>query len=216
MTSAEYKPGETPETAPADKPKRTRRTKAQMHAERQANVAKRALPDASHPNDIGPETREPTQESKGQEKPDKYDIASKRRASSRKKFENSGFLQGQQLLAAQRPGFVRRWVNDEKGKLDRRQDQGYTFVGEGAENEPFEATSDDIGSRKSQRVGVTDDKQPLRAYLMEIPEDFYKQDQQEKARRTDAKTRSASTEATSDSPGSKAYIPEGGSQFKLE
>lgn len=204
MTSEEYKPdtATAPET-PVVKTRAPRRSKAQMAADRESNVEQRQ---AAHAEKNPPPPV----------KADKYDIASKRRASSRKKFEESGFLQGQQLLAAQRPGFVRRWVNDEKGKLDRRQDQGYTFVGEGAANEPFEATSDDIGSRKSQRVGVTDDKQPLRAYLMEIPEDFYKQDQQEKARRTDAKTRAVSTEAASDSPGSKAYIPEGGSQFKLE
>lgn len=206
MSSEEFKPEieTTPET-PADKPKRTRRTRAQMAADRETNVEKRqAVHAEKNPSEV-----------KETGKPDKYAIAAERRKGSREKFEKSGFLQGQQLLAAQRPGFVRRWVNDEKGKLDRRQDQGYTFVGEGAENEPFEATSDDIGSRKSQRVGVTDDKQPLRAYLMEIPEDFYKQDQQEKARRTAAKAQAASTDPASDSPGSKSYIPEGGSQFKL-
>lgn len=145
-------------------------------------------------------------------KPDKYAIAAAKRKKYLENKANSGAHEGQKLVAPLRPGFVRRWVNDQKGKLDRMESRGYTCVEEGAADEPFEATSDNAGSKISQRVDFVDGE-PLRAYLMEIPEEFHKQDQQEKE---------ASILETVDAVkkggaiGSQAYVPKGSSQYELE
>lgn len=77
----------------------------------------------------------------------------------------------QRLEAPQRAGFVRRWVNDWPGRLVAAKSAGYSFVYIEAEEE---------GSRRSETVGVNEDGSPLLAYLMEIKESFYRQDQEAK------------------------------------
>lgn len=73
------------------------------------------------------------------------------------------------LGIAQKPGYVRRWVNDWPGRLLRAQQAGYEFVAD--------ATSKDEDGRMKRHVGTHPDGSPLFAYAMEIREEFYKEDQ---------------------------------------
>lgn len=79
----------------------------------------------------------------------------------------------QRLGAPLRKGYARRWINDSPGRVEHAEKRsGWTFV----------TKKDEEGreERWSEIVGVNDDGNPLRAYLMEIPKEFYDQDQAEK------------------------------------
>ena len=93
------------------------------------------------------------------------------------------------LDAKPRPGFVRRWVNEEIGAVEAYEEAGYSLVlEEGAD------TSDTGVQNASQHGSVTRrvvNKDPNAstkyAVLREIPEEFYKEDQAEKQRLLDEK-----------------------------
>lgn len=78
------------------------------------------------------------------------------------------------LQAPQRPGFVRRWVNDDGNRIANAEELAYDFV-----HEPG-AQSTDVGSRVSRLVGTKANGEPLRSYLMETPEEEYRAGQDEK------------------------------------
>lgn len=78
----------------------------------------------------------------------------------------------QKMGAPKRAGYVRRWVNDTPGRLIQAQEAGYEFVAD----EESAHEKGRAGARKL-RVGVTEEKVSLYAYLMEIPEEFYNEDQ---------------------------------------
>lgn len=82
-----------------------------------------------------------------------------------------------QMTTTQRPGFVRRWVNDVPGRLAAFQEAGYEFV---TEDGAADKNSDIGGSRQSINVGTNKDGSPMRAYLMEQREDYYREDQADK------------------------------------
>lgn len=80
---------------------------------------------------------------------------------------------GLKLHAAERPGYVRRFVNDDKNRIAELQELGYTFA---------EATSEAThgpGSRINRLAGTTDDGAPMKTYLMETPVELYEQGRQE-------------------------------------
>ena len=77
------------------------------------------------------------------------------------------------LNASKREGYVRRWINDVPGRLNAAQQAGYEFVSD----DPL-AASTNTGTRISQ---VVDKSTGLTSYLMEIPEEFYEEDQAKKA-----------------------------------
>lgn len=92
------------------------------------------------------------------------------------------------LQADAREGYVRRWVNDEPGRLDMFKEAGYEFVtdpklqvGEGDDI----SQRPGLGTAVSRHVGIRADNQPQRAYLMEIPEEYYKEDQTAKMQQVD-------------------------------
>lgn len=86
------------------------------------------------------------------------------------------------LTAEQRPGFVRRWVNDVDDRLERAKDAGYTSVLKPTEvGDPKAGADSQMGTIVAKSVGGG-----TRAVLMEIPEQFYREDQDAKARRVDA------------------------------
>jgi hypothetical protein len=87
----------------------------------------------------------------------------------------------QKLQANNREGFVRRWINDDRQRLQLAQQAGYDFV---LHDEVAKSTDD--GGKISQIVGSKDGGGALRAYLMEIREDWYWDDQAEKQKRIDA------------------------------
>jgi hypothetical protein len=79
------------------------------------------------------------------------------------------------LLAPARPGYTRRWVNDDSNRIAQADDLAYDFV-----YEP-DAQSTDVGSRISRLVGTKANGEPLRAYLMETPDELYAEGLAEKA-----------------------------------
>ena len=105
-----------------------------------------------------------------------YAKAAERRAQSRKQLEEMGSLPDQTLIGGKKDGFVRRWVTNEPANLDRKARKGYSFV----DND--EAPTTNIGSAKSHITGVQKSGEAQLSYLMEIPEEFHTEDQQEKER----------------------------------
>lgn len=75
-------------------------------------------------------------------------------------------------------GMVGRWLNDEAGRIEAARNAGYEHV--------MESTGID-GEEKpvSMVVGVAENGHPLKAYYMEIPEKFYREDQQAKQKEVD-------------------------------
>ncbi|MCX8125831.1 MAG: hypothetical protein N3E40_01625 [Dehalococcoidia bacterium] len=80
----------------------------------------------------------------------------------------------------ERPGYVRRIINDKPGRLEDAVAAGWQFVT--YETPGYEdlstATTAGLDSRVSRVVGVNDDGSPMRGYLMEIPEEIYNRDQE--------------------------------------
>lgn len=89
-------------------------------------------------------------------------------------------IQQAKLSASQREGYVRRWVNDDRNRVQAALGAGYQFVAI-----DVLAKSEDAGNRVSQIVGTKEGGHPLVAYLMEIPEAWYKEDQQAKSQQVD-------------------------------
>ncbi len=79
------------------------------------------------------------------------------------------------LGAPERKGYVRRFVNDVGGRLQDAKAGGYQFVED--ETTVEGAESDGLGNRVTRVVGTKESGAPLNAYLMEIKEDWYKEDQ---------------------------------------
>lgn len=78
------------------------------------------------------------------------------------------------LSAPQRLGYVRRWVNDTGNRIAMAEEMAYDFVTDPA------AQTTDVGSRISRLVGTQANGEPMRAYLMETPEEEYRAGAEEK------------------------------------
>ena len=78
------------------------------------------------------------------------------------------------LGAPERPGFVRRWFNDNKNRIAEGEELAYDFVTDKG------VKSTDPSSRISRIVGSGENGEPLRSYLMETPEEFYQEGLAEK------------------------------------
>lgn len=70
----------------------------------------------------------------------------------------------QKLSYPSREGFHRHWFNDEPGRIIRARDAGY------------EQVHDPNGRPVSTVVGIGRGGQPLVAFLMEIPEEYFRED----------------------------------------
>ena len=137
----------------------------------------------------------------------KDQAAAEMRANSRSAAKNLTGLSTQKLLAPKRPGFVRRWVKDVGNRLAEVQRKGYSFVSK-SEIDAKEVFSTDAGDKVSQ-VGGIDSGNPFRLYLMEISEEFAKEDAEEKEasrRATEDQIRRASVGSQGLS-GSEIYNP---------
>jgi hypothetical protein len=91
---------------------------------------------------------------------------------------------GNVLTAEQRPGFVRRFVNDQDGRVERFKDAGYTPVLDQS------ADTSAQGAGKPSLLGNVVRKSVgggRHAVLMEIPQEWYDEDQELKQREVDAK-----------------------------
>jgi len=147
---------------------------------------------------------------------DKYDIARKRRMEAREKFKSTGAIAGQKLFAPQKKDFHRHWINDEDNRLEELLDKGYVFV----DDKDQVISSDNIGTRKSKLVGTKRAGGPLTAYLMETPEKFYREDQQEKESLIQSHESQVRNAVSGDGKGigssGRVYNPAEGSNHLLE
>ncbi len=85
------------------------------------------------------------------------------------------------LTCEQRPGDVRRWVNDEPGRVERFKAAGYETVTDDLKvGDPRADTSTQMGSAVTADGGGG-----VRMVLMEIPEGFYREDQAAKQQHVD-------------------------------
>jgi hypothetical protein len=81
------------------------------------------------------------------------------------------------LSVPARKGYVRRWINDTEGRLANAESGGYQFVEDPAlqiGEADIDNANRDLGARTSRVVDKTTGQ---KAYLMEIKEEFYKEDQ---------------------------------------
>jgi hypothetical protein len=74
------------------------------------------------------------------------------------------------LAAAERPGYHRCWMNDEGNTLQEAEAAWYNYVTE-------HESSTGEGSKVRKLVGTKEGGAPLYAYLMEIEQDLWEQDQ---------------------------------------
>ena len=80
------------------------------------------------------------------------------------------------LTAPKRPGFVRRIVNDIGDRVKMFQEAGYNIVNDGTDvGDPKIGKPTQLGSNTNPHVGSGQ-----KAFLMEIPEEYYKEDQERK------------------------------------
>ena len=118
------------------------------------------------------------------------------------------------LSVPQRPGYVRRWVNDTEGRLMQAEQGGYQFATDqslqiGAVD--IDNVNRDLGARISR---VVDKSTGQKAYLMEIKEDYYAEDQSAKVRQVAEKDRLIKTGKLDD--GESRYIPDEGRGISIE
>lgn len=108
--------------------------------------------------------------------------ARQRREDASKEQKSIGALPGQRLVAAKIPGLESRWVNNTPGRVDAMLKRGYSFLK--AKKETGSILTTDIGTAKSQIVGTAATGGALRAYLMVIPQELYRENQKIKEQRT--------------------------------
>lgn len=103
----------------------------------------------------------------------------------------------QKLAYPDRQGFHRHWFNDVPGRVTRALEAGYEHV------------KDNEGKNVREIVGTAEGGGPLHAFLMEIPEEWYKEDmaaqQREINERENAITR-GKVEGASPTEQNKFYV----------
>lgn len=78
------------------------------------------------------------------------------------------------LTVKGRPGFVRRWMNDVDGRIEQATAAGYMPVEENVQvGDPYVGDPKKLGSVVTKSVGGG-----RKAVLMEIPEEYYREDQE--------------------------------------
>ncbi len=100
----------------------------------------------------------------------------------------------QKMARPAKPGKVRRWFNDEGNRIALAEQSGRTFV------------RDENNEKEVMVVGTNQDGSEKRAYLMEIDEDLYQEDQVLKQGAIDA-IDEAIKEGVKD-PVENAYLPD--------
>jgi hypothetical protein len=106
----------------------------------------------------------------------------------------------QKLAYAARPGYHRHWFNDDPGRIDRAHEAGYEHVKDGQ-----------TGKNVSTVVGTARGGGSLVAYLMEIPEEWYREDMAAGESLVLARKREIETgqlEAPSGRDGQLRYVPQ--------
>lgn len=128
-------------------------------------------------------------------RPPKYEVQDEQpRRASRKPFG----AMDQKLAYAQREGFHRHWFNDTPGRVARAIEAGYEHV------------KDMAGKTVSRVVGTAEGGGPLTAFLMEIPEEWYKQDMAAQQKDIDLKEEAIRRGKFESKEGDGRYIPSQG------
>lgn len=145
----------------------------------------------------------------GEETPARADRAESREQTGRRKRVPLGTPQ-QKLAYPQRPGYARRWFNDVGNRIHDAGQAGYEHV---------EKDEDGREVRVSTRVGTQEGGAPMIAYLMEIRQEFYDEDQATKQQAVDAIDdailRRDQAPVDSAEPG-KFYTPDEGVSIKVD
>lgn len=91
-------------------------------------------------------------------------------------------VDGDTVERLRKEGNMPRWVNDDaKGRINQLQQRGYEFVIDDAVKVGEDgAGNTDLGTRVSRIVGTHKNGDPMRAYLMVQPTEYYEEDQNEK------------------------------------
>lgn len=118
------------------------------------------------------------------------------------------------LSVPSREGYVRRWVNDTEGRLANAEQGGYQFATDqnlqiGAPD--IDNENRDLGARVSR---VVDKSTGQKAYLMEIKADFYKEDQEAKAKKVAETDRLIAKGKLEDDE--SRYVPDKGRGIQIE
>lgn len=104
----------------------------------------------------------------------------------------------QKLAYPAREGFHRHWFNDSPGRVARALEAGYEHV------------KGNDGKNVSRIVGTAEGGGALSAYLMEIPEEWYKADMAEQQRQVDEKENTMRRGALEAQEGDGRYVPKQG------
>ena len=121
------------------------------------------------------------------------------------------------LKAPERPGYKRRWINDDgKGRLQAALEGGYTHV-----TDPNLKVGEDGGgsatdTRVSRIVGRAEGGKPLRAFLMEIPSKQYQADQASKQSALDEVDRAIRKGRVVADGEEHRYVPEQGKAIRVQ
>ena len=100
--------------------------------------------------------------------------------------------QRNQLSTESKPGFVRRWVNDIPGRVERFLKAGYEVVQDNNVQVGEKGVVDNniaLGSGARKNVGRTRAGEGTTAVLMEIPKELYDEDQKAKQTKVDESDR---------------------------
>ena len=118
------------------------------------------------------------------------------------------------LAVPARQGFVRRWVNDTEGRMLQAEQGGYQYATDQSlqiGTVDIDNENRDLGARISR---VVDKSTGQKAYLMEIKEEFYKEDQEAKATKVAEKDDLIKHGKIDDAEG--RYIPDKGRGISIE
>lgn len=108
----------------------------------------------------------------------------------------------QRLAYPDRPNYHRHWFNDVAGRISRAQEAGYEHV------------KDHDGKNVSKVVGTAEGGAPLHAYLMEIPEEWYREDIAAQQKEVDEKESSIRRGNFERKEGDGRYVPTQGISIK--
>lgn len=118
------------------------------------------------------------------------------------------------LSVPERPGYKRRWVNDTEGRLAQATQGGYEYATDQSlqiGSPDVDNENRDLGARISR---VVDKSTGQKAYLMEIKEEFYEEDQAAKRRAVKAKDDLIKNGKLDDD--AERYVPDKGKGIRIE
>lgn len=121
------------------------------------------------------------------------------------------------LTVPKRAGYVRRWINDDgKGRLQAALEGGYAYVTDPELRVGEDGGGDKPDSRVSRIVGRGEGGKPLRAFLMEIPREQFKEDQASKQAALDEVDRAIRKGRLVPQGEENRYVPDKGRAIRVD